>query len=241
MRRLDGAGARYRFGRLHRRGQCSATKDRTRRRQYRAARTNLDARSASRTSRRKQRALEPPVRRKFGIVAVAPVALAALIALAAGDLETPSPATSASQEVEGTVQIALVNVHNPVSVDSDAARLVADTNRERASRGIAPLVRDPDLDRCARAKAVDMALRGYFGHTSPDGVTFQDRMRAARWPTAYVGENIAFDRNEPAAELAFVQSPPHLSNIVDPRQHRIGTAAVNVGARETFYVEDFSQ
>jgi uncharacterized protein YkwD len=85
-----------------------------------------------------------------------------------------------------------------------------------------------------------MAAHSYFGHTSLAGVTFYDRMRSARWPTAYVGENIAFDRSETAAHQAFLNSPPHYGNVIDPLEHRIGVAVVSVGIGETFYVEDFS-
>ncbi|MEA2690283.1 MAG: hypothetical protein QOJ39_3234 [Candidatus Eremiobacteraeota bacterium] len=153
----------------------------------------------------------------------------------------PAPLVSASREVESTVTVALVNVHRPVSVESAALALANDVNRERVSRNLAPLTRDAELDKFAAAKAMDMASRGYFGHTSPDGVTFANRMRAVNWPTQYVGENIAFDVDEPAAHRAFVNSPPHFSNVIDPNERRIGVAVVNVGTHQTFYVEDFSQ
>jgi len=153
----------------------------------------------------------------------------------------PAPLVSASHDVESTVTVALVNVHRPVSIESAAQALATDVNRERVSRGLAPLARDAALDKFAAAKAMDMASRGYFGHTSPEGLTFADRMRAANWPTQYVGENIAFDVDEPAAHRAFVNSPPHFSNVVDPNERRIGVAVVNVGTHQTFYVEDFSQ
>ena len=154
----------------------------------------------------------------------------------------PAPLVSASQEVgvETTVTLAFVNPHYPQSLDDEEHALAADVDAERAKRGLEPLRRSVALDRFARAKAVEMAARGYFGHTDPDGITFQDRMRAWRWPNAYVAENIAFDRDEPHAHAAFVNSPPHYANLVDPREKRIGVAVVTVGEGQTFYVEDFS-
>ena len=65
-------------------------------------------------------------------------------------------------------------------------------------------------------------------------------MQAWHWRTTYVAENIAFDTNEPRAQLAFVNSPPHYSNQIDPREKSIGVAVITVGRDETFYVEDFS-
>lgn len=173
--------------------------------------------------------------RRLGIFAATIIALSPLVA------SGPAPLVSASREVESTIQIALVDTHYPASLESEADALAGDVNRERAKRGISQLTRDVSLDRFAHAKAVDMAARGYFGHTSPEGITFAERMRSGRWPTAYVGENIAFDRDEPAAHQAFLNSAPHLTNVIDPNERRIGVAVVTVGHNQTFYVEDFSQ
>jgi len=154
---------------------------------------------------------------------------------------SPMPLVSASASVEQTVSIAYVNPHFPTVSPRQADSLTVDLNAERARNGLRPLVRDAALDRIAYAKAMDMAARSYFGHTDPDGITFYDRMREFKWPTDYVAENIAFDRDERSANSAFNTSPPHHQNIVDPNERRIGIAVVTVGDGETFYVEDFSQ
>ncbi len=146
----------------------------------------------------------------------------------------------ASHAQEAPKTIALVNPHYPRPVADEARALADHVNAERAKHHLAPLVRDETLERFAYAKAVEMAARGYFGHTSPDGITFEDRLAAWHWPTAYAAENIAFDRDEPAAHAAFMNSPPHAQNVLDPSERRIGVAVVTVGEHETFYVEDFS-
>jgi uncharacterized protein YkwD len=145
---------------------------------------------------------------------------------------------SYAQEVPKT--IALVNTHYPVAVADEARALTVHVNVERAKHNLPPLVRDERLDRFAYAKAVEMAARGYFGHTSPDGVTFEDRLHAWHWGNAYAAENIAFDRDEPAAHAAFMNSPPHARNVLDGKLAKVGIAVVNVGDGETFYVEDFT-
>jgi uncharacterized protein YkwD len=151
------------------------------------------------------------------------------------------PLVSPSAEVEAPITIAFVNAQYPQPVTDQAQALADDVNAERVKRGLQPLTRDATLDRFAYAKAVEMASRGYFGHTDPDGITFQDRMRAWHWPTPYAAENIAFDRDEPHAHRAFMNSPGHASNILDRNERRIGVAVVTVGDHETFYVQDFSQ
>jgi len=152
-----------------------------------------------------------------------------------------SPTTVGASEIqEQTISIAFVNPQYPKTLRGEADALAADVNAERARHGVPALVRDATLDRFAHAKATEMAARGYFGHTDPDGVTFQDRLRAWHWPVAYASENIAFDRDEPAAHAAFVNSPGHYANLIDGKVRRVGVAVVTVGDGETFYVEDFS-
>jgi uncharacterized protein YkwD len=174
------------------------------------------------------------------IVRAAPLAGIAAALLALSPATVNAPLVSASQAAaEAPIAIALVNPH-PRSLTIDAQALTEGVNVERAKRGLPPLQRSAELDRVAYAKAVDMAARGYFGHTDPDGVTFAERMQAWHWPTAYVAENIAFDTSEQRAQAAFVSSPPHYSNQIDPREKSIGAAVITVGRDETFYVEDFS-
>jgi uncharacterized protein YkwD len=150
------------------------------------------------------------------------------------------PMVRASQASEAPMTIAFVNPHAPQTVVDQSLALAEDVNKERTSRGLPALTRDATLDSFAYAEAAQMASRGYFGHTDPDGVTFQDRLRAWHWPNAYAAENIAFDRDEPHAHSAFMNSPGHRSNVLDPNERRIGVAVVTVGDHETFYVEDFS-
>ncbi|HEY0382362.1 MAG TPA: CAP domain-containing protein [Candidatus Elarobacter sp.] len=152
-----------------------------------------------------------------------------------------APLVRASAQVEAPITIAFVNPHSPQPAADQAQALANDVNTERVKRGLQPLTRDAALDRFAYAKAMEMASRGYFGHTDPDGITFQDRMRAWHWPTQYAAENIAFDRDEPHAHSAFMNSPGHASNILDANERRIGVAVVTVGDHETFYVQTFSQ
>lgn len=164
---------------------------------------------------------------------------AALTASAALNAYAPAAGAS-SQIVSGDVpiKIAFTDPH-PHSLPRDAQALAAGVNAERAKRGLPALRRDGMLDRVAYAKAVDMAARGYFGHTDPNGVTFSDRMHA--WHlNVYASENIAFDASERAAQSDFVHSPDHYASEVDPHVRNIGVAVVTVGRGQTFYVEDFS-
>jgi uncharacterized protein YkwD len=163
-----------------------------------------------------------------------------LVAMMAAVFGLSPVVVGVAQGPEAPITISFVNPHYPTPATDQARALADDVNAERVKRGLPPLARDTTLDRFAYAKAVEMAARGYFGHTDPDGITFQDRLRAWHWPNTYAAENIAFDRDEQHAHTAFMNSPGHASNVLDRNEARIGVAVVTVGEHETFYVEDFS-
>jgi uncharacterized protein YkwD len=127
----------------------------------------------------------------------------------------------------------------PRSEPAVAQALAADVNAARVARGLPALILDDRLSRFALALAREMAQRGYFGHTDPDGVTFVDRLRSAGFVDRYAAENIALDTDEPHANVALLHSPGHYANIVDPRPRSLGVAAVVAADDEIFFVEDF--
>jgi uncharacterized protein YkwD len=122
---------------------------------------------------------------------------------------------------------------------SDAQAMLDDVNARRASRGLPPLRLDPELCAIARAHAVDMAARAYFGHDTPEGESPFDRMDRAHYQYGYAGENLALDRSVDAAANALWHSAEHRENILEPHYQKVGIAAVLAPAGEIF-VEDFS-
>jgi uncharacterized protein YkwD len=147
---------------------------------------------------------------------------------------------AASAAQEGWVQVAFIHPHVPRAVAGQARDLFADVNAVRAQRGLSILRPDPRLDAMAMQVARQMAERGYFGHTDPNGVTYEDRLRAAGFAYRYAAENMALDSDETHAHAAFLNSPEHFRNIVDGHQRKLGVAAVEAADGETFYVEEFS-
>ena len=168
-------------------------------------------------------------------------AAAKALALAGAFIVSGSSAAAAAPDAaEAPIAIAFVNPQYPHSAADQAKALTNDVNAERVKRGVPALVLDETLNRFAYAKASEMASRGYFGHTDPDGITFADRLHAWHYSTPYAAENIAFDRDELHAHAAFMNSASHAANLLDPHERRIGVSVVTVGAHETFYVEVFS-
>lgn len=110
---------------------------------------------------------------------------------------------------------------------SFAQRVVELTNRERSLRGLPPLAGRFGLQFVAEARATDMIRRGYFAHTDPDGRDpfYHLRANGVRYWTA--GENIAQGQQTPEAVVAaWMKSPGHRANILNPRFGHLGVGAV---------------
>jgi uncharacterized protein YkwD len=102
-------------------------------------------------------------------------------------------------------------------------------NRERASRGEAPLISVHSLVRAAQAHTESMALKNYFDSTGPGGDTPLARMRATGYISRSnhryeVGENIGWGTlwmaTPRAIVAAWMASPGHRANILD-RSYRV--------------------
>ncbi len=104
----------------------------------------------------------------------------------------------------------------PARSDSLARRLARLVNEHRATLGCPPLAWDPDLATVAFGHSMDMATRGFFGHTNPDGETPTGRLRSAFIGYAKAAENIAAGYASPDSVLAaWLRSPRHRRNLED--------------------------
>lgn len=127
-------------------------------------------------------------------------------------------------------------------------------NRERTSRGLPALRENGLLDAASAEHSKDMVGADYFEHTTPDGRSVGDRLRAIgyqRGVSASAGENIAYgvgDLATPAAIVrAWMHSPGHRADILRPAFTEIGIGvalgAPEVGAGEqgdsATYTTDF--
>lgn len=100
-------------------------------------------------------------------------------------------------------------------------------NAQRASGGLPAATPDARLTAAAQAHAQDMVAQDYFSHTGLDGSTSADRVRAAGYATCRPSEDIAFGQRSEAEVLqTWVNSPPHLANIMmrGPVQYGLGHA-----------------
>ncbi|MDQ6932252.1 MAG: CAP domain-containing protein [Candidatus Eremiobacteraeota bacterium] len=126
-------------------------------------------------------------------------------------------------------------------VRNDAELLMASgLNTARLKAGLQPVEVDQRLADIARSHAADMLRQNYFSHSSLDGSSPFDRMRAAHYDFVYAGENIALAQGEPAAELALWNSASHRKLILGKHYARIGVGVVSEPDGKMAFVEDFS-
>lgn len=117
------------------------------------------------------------------------------------------------------------------------------TNKERAEAEISALSESKILNQAAYNKAQDMFKYQYFEHTSPQGKTPWEFITKAGYDYAYAGENLAMDfESIEATNEAWMNSPSHKANILNPKYSEMGSASVTGtfnGETTTITVEMF--
>lgn len=124
-----------------------------------------------------------------------------------------------------------------------SAFLVDLANEDRQISGASRLVVSERLTLAAQLKANDMAEKGYFAHTSPDGITPWHWFAEAKYQYVYAGENLAvnFSRSEDV-QRAWMNSPTHRANILNNRYKEVGIATAEgeyKGRKAIFVVQMF--
>jgi len=107
-------------------------------------------------------------------------------------------------------------------------------NDIRRAHHLAPLSLSPDLGAAAREHSQDMLAKGFFAHDSSDGEPFWKRIKSFYAEPRYgywsVGENLYWTSGAataPSSMKAWMASPEHRANILDPAWRQIGIATVS--------------
>ncbi|QKW37283.1 hypothetical protein HUT06_27440 [Actinomadura sp. NAK00032] len=111
-----------------------------------------------------------------------------------------------------------------------AAQVISLVNKERAKNGCRALTSNGKLAAAAQRHSADMARRGFFDHTNPDGKSPGDRITAAGYRWSTYGENIAKGQPTPASVMkSWMNSPGHRANILNCGFREIGVGVVKSG------------
>jgi uncharacterized protein YkwD len=116
-------------------------------------------------------------------------------------------------------------------------------NRNRRARGLEPLLPGEPLNKAARLHARNMARRGFFDHTDPQGRNVDDRVaifdHAHRF--TFIGENIAAGYSSATSACqGWINSPGHRGNILNPDYTHIGGGFATGGPYGRYYVQVFA-
>ena len=120
------------------------------------------------------------------------------------------------------------------NVDDVRAAILCLHNQIRAERGLPLLKENARLRRAALGHSSDMVSRGFFEHTTPNGVTMVERIMATRYASPRVGwalgENLAWGTGSLATPraimAAWMDSPGHRANVVKRAYREIGIGVV---------------
>ena len=120
--------------------------------------------------------------------------------------------------------------------------IVGEINALRASRGLPRLSVSKPLALAARSHSRDMALTGYFSHTSRNGQAFDQRVRhyygSRGYRTWRAGENLLWASPEVDADRAvqmWIDSPAHKRILLTRGYREIGLSAVHMVAGRGSY------
>lgn len=114
------------------------------------------------------------------------------------------------------------------------------TNQQRINAGLRPLTWSGELAAVAAAHSRDMALRGFFDHTNPDGLTPFDRMKQAGLRYSHAAENIAAGQRTPEEVVnGWMNSAGHRANILNPQLTQLGVGYYAGGRYGAYWTQCF--
>lgn len=170
--------------------------------------------------------------------------VATILSLAYGFVDKPEPIKEVVKPKTIIVVPILKSEPAPVvsfkQANINTQILVDLTNKERASRGLAPLTINPKLVNAAKLKGEDMLKNNYWAHTGPQGQTAWTFISKSGYGYIDAGENLArgFGSNMNMVHNSWVASPTHMTNIIDPRFKEIGIYALegNLQGKDTILI-----
>jgi uncharacterized protein YkwD len=149
------------------------------------------------------------------------------------DDATPRASSGSAEPTSSETSVPTSSEPPEAKIEDEVVDLV---NGERGTAGCQPLKVDPKLAQAAQDHSTDMAERNYFDHTTPEGLTFADRIVNAGYPTPGA-ENIAVgQQNAEQVMQGWMNSDGHRANILNCDLHTIGVGLVEDGM---YWTQDF--
>jgi len=120
-----------------------------------------------------------------------------------------------------------------------ALEVFALINEERADYGLPALLWHDGVAQVAYEHSVDMDVRDYFSHVTPEGLSPGQRATAAGIEWSAYGENIAYGQPTPEAVMeAWMDSEGHRENILGTWYTHVGVG-VHVAGGGPWWTQNF--
>lgn len=113
-------------------------------------------------------------------------------------------------------------------------------NAERAQRGLPALRWDVALYRAAQRHALEMARRQSISHQYPGELELADRGKTAGAKFSVISENVAEGGTALRIHDAWMNSPGHRENLLDPRVDAVGISVLQRDG-QLYAVQDFER
>lgn len=129
---------------------------------------------------------------------------------------------------------------NSGAIQREAWQIVQLANQARAQAGAGPLQWDAALAAAARRHCLRMAREGALSHQYPGEPELSARAQAAGAHFSLIEENVAVAPNPAAIHDAWMHSPHHRENLLNPNVNRVGIAVV-AGPMGLYAVADYER
>lgn len=113
-------------------------------------------------------------------------------------------------------------------------------NKERQKMGVKTLSFDSQLRDIGRGHSMDMFLKGYFSHYSPEGKTVADRANESGVKFLVIGEDLAYAPSLSLAHDGLMNSSGHRANILSEDFNKIGIGIMDGGVYGLMITQVFS-
>jgi uncharacterized protein YkwD len=137
-----------------------------------------------------------------------------------------SLALAASVAVAQAPRLPAAQTEGLATNQTDAWQIGVLINQDRAAQGVAPLKWDPALAEAARRHCLRMVAEGTIAHRYDDEPSISERAAQAGVRFSLIEENVAVGPDPAAIEDAWMHSPGHRANLLNPTVNRVGAAVV---------------
>jgi uncharacterized protein YkwD len=161
------------------------------------------------------------------------LSMAAALAISLPALAGTAASAAPIAETAAPPAAVLAAVAAPADLASARERILAETNAARAAEGLPALTADADLDGIAQACSETQAANGAMAHCDTYYTLYP-----AGWTAA--AENVASGQTVDDVVDAWLASPGHRANILNPALTHLGIGYAVGSDGRTYFTQDFA-